>query len=233
MITIYTIAWNEEQMILPFIVHYRSALPGCKIVVYSNESTDRTDDIARENGCEVRTFKTGNTLSDRTYLEIKNNAWKEEKGWVLIADVDEHIWIPEKSLKEQQEQGVTIIRGKGYNMVSDDDKQIYSTFDITRGVRAPSYDKLYCFDTRAIQEINYNYGCHKANPIGIIKYNTQTFICRHYKYLNLPYILDRHSEFAKRMSDHNKLRGLGSHYLYTPEEITNEFNEARRKAITV
>lgn len=233
MITIYTIAWNEEQMIKHFVRHYVACFPEAKIVVYSNESTDRTNEIAEENCCEVRIFKTGNTLSDRTYLDIKNEVWKEKKGWVLIADVDEHLYINARMLREQEAQGVTIIRGEGYNMVSDDDKKLYCPFDIHRGIRATSYDKLYCFDARAITDINYLYGCHRANPQGRIKYNTQRFIARHYKYYNLPYILNRHAIFASRMSEHNRKLGLGCHYLYTPDVITKEFNEARKNAVIV
>lgn len=231
--TIYTIAYNEEYMLPFFLRHYIACFHDCKIVVYDNESTDRTREIAEEAGCDVRTFQTGNKLSDKTYLEIKNHAWKETKGWVLVADIDEHIYIDRASLLEQERQGVTIIKGEGYNMISDDDNKMYQPFDIIKGVRAPSYDKLYCFDARAISDINYFWGCHTANPIGRIKYNTQSFKCRHYKYLNLPYTIKRHAHYASRMSEHNKKLGLGFHYTYSPEIITKEFEDTRKQAYVI
>lgn len=219
---------------LPFFIeHYRTCFPDCKIVVYDNQSADKTKAIAMQTGCEVREFNTHGKLSDRAYLDIKNECWKESKGWVIIADVDEHLHIDSSSLAYQEKQWVTLIKGEGYNMISDDDRQLYSPFDIKRGVRATSYDKIYCFDTRHIKEIGYTWGAHKANPVGKIKYNIISFQCRHYKYLNLPYILKRHAHFASRMSDHNKKLGLGGHYLYSPEIITKEFSDTRRQAYVI
>ena len=53
MITIYTIAYNEEVM-LPFMIKwYRERFPECKIVVYDNFSTDKTEEIALSNDCQV------------------------------------------------------------------------------------------------------------------------------------------------------------------------------------
>lgn len=234
MITVYTIAYNEELMLPHFINHYRALFPGCVIVVYDNESTDNTREIAADMYCEVRTFKTGNTLSDRTYLEIKNNCWRNAgTDWVLVCDVDEHLYITERELIFEESKGTTIVRAEGFNMVSDDDNKIYRPTDILKGIRATSYDKLYLFNKRYIADINYLYGCHRANPKGKIKYSSDAYQCRHYKYLNLPYMIRRHAEFAKRMSDHNRQHGLGVHYLYSPQEITKEFNDARKKAITI
>jgi hypothetical protein len=233
MITIYTIAWQEQFMIQYFITHYHVRFPGCKIIVYDNESRDDTRKIAEARGCEVRTFTTGNTLSDRTYLEIKNNVWKEAKtDWVLIADVDEHLNIWDADLKYEQSLGTSIIRAEGWNMISLQD-ELQSPFDLTHGVRAESYDKLYCFNKKSISEINYRYGCHKAAPVGDLFYSDKLYKCRHYKYLNREYMIARHALFAKRMSEHNKKHGLGIHYMYSKEEITKEFNEARKNAILV
>lgn len=233
MITIYTIAWNEEFMLPYFIKHYRSRFTNCAIVVYDNESTDATADIAREHGCEVRTFKTNNTLSDRSYLEIKNNCWKDAKtDWVLIADVDEHLNIYDSDLRHEQAIGSTYIRAHGFNMVNLKD-HLLPPVDITHGVRAPSYDKIYCFNKTKIKEINYRYGCHKADIIGELIQSRTTYTCRHYKYLDLQYMIKRHGLFAKRMSVHNLQHGYGGHYLYTPKEITEEFTGARKKAVEI
>ena len=46
--------YNESKTIAKVIKDYQSALPGAKIYVYDNNSTDHTDDIARENGAIVR-----------------------------------------------------------------------------------------------------------------------------------------------------------------------------------
>lgn len=231
MITVYTIAYNEEFMLPFFIEHYRVCFPGCKIVVYDNQSTDKTREFAQAEGCEVRTFHTNNTLCDRTYLDIKNHCWKDATtDWVLVCDVDEHLWVNAESLIWEQRRGTTIIQAEGYNMVGNDEPELPHPFAVDKGVRAPSYDKLYLFDRTKITDINYLVGCHKANPSGKVTYSTKAYQCRHYKYLNLPYMIKRHREFAKRMSPINRQHGWGGHYLYTPQEITKEFNQARAKA---
>jgi len=62
---------------LPFMIKwYRERFPNCLIIVYDNESTDRSVQIALENNCKVISYSTNNQLSDSKYLEIKNNCWK-------------------------------------------------------------------------------------------------------------------------------------------------------------
>ena len=57
---------------------YRERFPNCLIIVYDNESTDRSVQIALENNCKVISYSTNNQLSDSKYLEIKNNCWKTD-----------------------------------------------------------------------------------------------------------------------------------------------------------
>jgi hypothetical protein len=232
MITIFTLCYNEQVMLPHFVSHYRSMFENPHIVIYDNVSTDSSVSIAKELGCEVRTFITGNTLSDRTYLQIKNACWKQaQTKWVLVCDMDEFCFVTDYDLSQEERDHVSIIKFKAYNMVNDKDD--FNIPEIKKGVRSLSYDKLYCFDRTKIQEINYAYGSHKANPTGQVKYSRTDYNCRHYKYLNLPYMINRHAIFAKRLSDHNRKLGLGGHYLYTAEEITKEFNEARLKAVVI
>jgi glycosyltransferase involved in cell wall biosynthesis len=46
--------YNEEASIAGTLAGFRKALPGASLYVYDNNSTDRTADIARENGAIVR-----------------------------------------------------------------------------------------------------------------------------------------------------------------------------------
>lgn len=222
MITIYTLAYNEELMMPYFIRHYREMFPKCKIVVLDNESTDATADIARASGCEVRTYKTNNQLSDKTYLELKNTVWKDaETDWVLIADVDEHCVITEEDLIKET---ASIISFMGYNMVNHEDNLDIPS--IKHFVRAQSYDKYYLFNKAKIKEINYRPGCHKADPQGDVSFSRNKYPCRHYKYINPDYMVKRHAMFAARMSDDNKKLGWGVHYQYPEQKIREEFANA-------
>ncbi len=220
--TVFTITYNEELMLPYFIKHYRERFPNCKIVVYDNESTDRTVEIALQNGCHVKPYSTNNQLNDLTYLAIKNNCWKDETGWVIVADCDEFLEVNEHYLS--QEHG-TILKVRAYNMVNHNDD--LNIDDITNGVRSESYDKAYCFNAYEIKHINYNPGCHTCNPIGNVIYSKRIFRAYHYKYVNVEYMIKRHAMFAKRLSKENIERGYGGHYLYPEEKIRAEFNAAQ------
>lgn len=229
--TIITIAYNEELMLPYFIRHYRSNFPKCRIIVYDNYSTDNTVNIALEHGCEVISYDTGGKLSDTTYLEIKNNSWKQLEGWVIVCDVDELCDIRSADLFNESKKGTSIIRFEGYNMVNLYDH--LRVEDITHGVRSESYDKSYCFDADLIKEINYHAGAHSCAPVGVIKYSGSAHRCRHYKYINIDYMIERHHVFASRLSDENIKKGYGFHYLYSAEKIRNEFIMARKKSTRI
>lgn len=227
--TIYTITYNEQLMLPYFINHYRTRFPDCTIVIFDNYSTDATEEIAIKNNCDVHKYFTNNKLSDTMYLEIKNNCWKDDKGWIIIADCDEFLDITPKDIKQMELAGETIIRSHGWNMVNmNDDLNIKG---IKTGVRAKSYDKAYCFNASKIKEINYAPGAHNCYPEGDVLFSRKVFNAYHYKYINMDYMIKRHKNFALRLSDENKARGYGGHYQYTPDEIKNEFLIARNQSI--
>ena len=97
MVTIYNISFNEEVILQKFIDHYKYQFPNCEIVIYDNQSTDKTKEIAIKNGCKVLEYDSNNQIRDDLYLEIKNNCWKKAStDWVLIVDTDEFIYISEE-----------------------------------------------------------------------------------------------------------------------------------------
>lgn len=223
--TVYTITFNEEIMLPYFIKHYRDRFPDCNIVVYDNQSTDKTQQIAMDSGCSIVEYNTGGKLSDTAYLNIKNNCWKNQNGWVIVADCDELIDINQNDLFDEEMNGTTIISSRAYNMVNlVDDLNIDN---INHGVRSTSYDKVYCFDAYRVSDVNYNPGAHTCNPVGVIKYSQNTYIVRHYKYINLEHMIARHKLFASRLSEENIKKGYGGHYLYPADQITTEFMTAR------
>jgi len=264
-ITIYTLTYNEAYILPYFIAHYRKNFPGCRIVIFDNDSTDDTRKIAQAAGCKVLRNDTNGKLDDASYLEIKNNCWKpgfappvilsvvERSGggwqklaatehgssspffqgeagrgsWAIVCDCDELLDITAADLAEEEARGTTAIRGFGYNMVNVQSMPFHS---IRHGVRAPSYDKLVCFDTRAITEINYGAGCHSENPEGRVQLSTVPYRLRHYKYINPDYMVQRHAIFASRLSENNKKHGWGCHYQYSEADIRAEFEAAKRKA---
>ena len=129
---------------------YRERFPNCLIIVYDNESTDRSVQIALENNCKVISYSTNNQLSDSKYLEIKNNCWKTATtDWVLVCDLDELLDINENILNTTD---YNIIGGKGYEMCGNINDKIE---DINQGVYTSGYSKLLCFNSKVVREINY------------------------------------------------------------------------------
>lgn len=231
MVTVYTLTYNEELMLPYFIEHYRSRFPRCSIVIYDNESTDRTRAIADANACEVRLNDTGGKLSDTNFVDIKDHCWKTAAtDWVIVADCDELCDIDEESLAGLEQVGITALKFRGYNMVN-----LTDTMDIeaiTHGVRSESYDKVLCFDRRSVREINYSMGCHHASPVGDLRYD-HTMVCRHYKYINPDYMVARHRQFGARLSNENLQKRYSHHYLRSEDEIRREFELARQQATIV
>jgi hypothetical protein len=226
MITVYTVAFNEELQLQFFIDFYRSRFKDCHIVIYDNMSTDDTVKIGKENNCEIISYDTNNQINDKKYLEIKNNCWKSSQtDWVLVADVDELLDITPTYLLNEY---ASIISSEGYNMINMDNCPLS---EIKWGARHYNSDKSYLFNKREIKEINYEAGCHKANPTGNVSYSERTYRAYHYNFINLELSIEKYKTYAKRLSPENIKNGWGIHYLMTPEQIKAEYLEIQRNAI--
>ena len=214
MITIYTIAYNEEMILPFFIVWYRDRFPDCKIIVYDNYSTDNTKQVALNDNCEVVQYDTNNKLSDSKYLEIKNNCWKNaETDWVLVCDADEFLDIKPEDLNTNQ----TLFKSKGYNMCNVDN--LVSIQNIKHGIEAVQYDKVICFNKKYIKEINYSPGCHQCNPIGDIIFTDKRPKLLHMKFLNEDLLVEKYKSYASRLSEENIKQNWGHHYKKEEENI--------------
>ena len=235
-ITIYTLTYNEEVLIEFFIKHYKKNFPNCQIVVFDNESTDNTKKIALDNGCEVITYTTENTLSDIDYLQIKNNCWKDSNtDWNIVCDCDELISITEGELKNEELNGTMVIKPKGYSLMNYDDNIILD--NLKMGFRDVGFDKCVLFNKKYIKEINYSIGCHTCNPTthdGVhTKFNVIEYKLLHYKYLHPDYTVNRHKMFGERLSDENKKRGWGIHYQFTSNSIREYYEDKRKELIEI
>lgn len=218
MLTIFTITYNEEVIMPYFIKWYRERFPNCRIIINDNESYDRTIQIAFQNNCGVRTYQTGNKLSDSAYLKIKNNNWKQaDTDWVMVVDCDEFIDITENDLIELEKSKKTIVSGVGYNMVNVE--QLTDITQIRHGVRATQYDKSVLFNKKHIKEINYEAGCHSCNPKGVVNYSKGQFNLYHMNGISADFLVERYKRNAERMSEENKNNKWGYHYLQDEKSI--------------
>lgn len=231
MVTIHTVTYNEESIIGFFINQYRSQFPNCKIKIYDNYSTDNTVKIAKELNCEIYYYDSDNKFSDDKIIEVKNNCWKDsETDWVVVCDCDEIIQITEKELINEDINGTTIFKFNGYNIFND--QKIINFEDLTKGFPDESYDKILLFNKSKIKEINYNYGCHSANPVGKIKYNN-SYKLFHYRFLGEEYSIKKYKLYGDRLSKENIEKGLSIHYLTEKQEIKRFYKNNKNYLINL
>lgn len=218
-VEVFTIAYNEEFLIPHFIRHYRERF-NASITVFDNQSTDRTREIALQNGCKVISYNSNNQIRDDYYLHIKNYCWKESKtDWVIVCDVDEFLEVPFEVEK------YTIISAMGYDIVGGVESRM--------GVYNPLYCKRIMFKPKYITSINYLPGCHSCNPQGQILLSPPATLL-HRKYISEEYVYKRHLEYKARMSKLNIERGWGKEYLEgTKEAIQEKFDELRKNAVLI
>jgi len=217
MISIFTMAYNEDVFLQFMIDHYKTKFPQCSITLFDNQSTDRTKEIALKNGCNVIDFNTNNQIDDYKITNLKNNCWKKSNtDWVLVCDPDELLNIDEEQLKTEAAKGTTIIRSEGWNMVNMADN--FDFANIKHGTRVSQYDKAYLFNKNQIKEINYSCGAHRHSAMGNIRYSENIYPLYHYKCINPDYLVQRFKWTATRLSDINKRAGMGTYWLESSEE---------------
>jgi hypothetical protein len=232
MVTIHTLTYNEELMVEFFVKHYRELFPNCIIKIYDNYSTDNTVNIAKDLGCEIFYYESNNTLSDSKFLEIKNNCWKNSStDWVIVCDCDELIQINNEELINEQNNGTTLFKFKGYHIMNTEDE--LNLNDLKFGFSDTMYDKILLFNKSKINDINYDPGCHSATPNGDVVYSKNEYNLLHYKYLGINHTINRYELFAKRLSDENLKSGWSIHYLKKENEIKEYYKNNKKNLIKV
>lgn len=164
-VEVHILCFNEEE-VLPFtLLHYGTFAE--KIIVHDGFSTDRSREIAREYGAEVRDFNSDG-VNDTLFKQLKENCWKGTSAdWVITPDADELIYFPEGSfhtLSAYEADGVAVVKPIGFEMFSDDmpkieNGQIYS--QVQKGARAPEwYSKPILFRPALIRKLIFSAGSH-------------------------------------------------------------------------
>jgi len=228
----YFLCYNEEN-ILPHLIKYYSTF--CeKITILDNKSTDNSVEIVNSfDNTEVITFGSNSEFHDGVHINIKNSIWKTSIGeadYVILGDTDEFLYHEDMItfLKESFNNGVTIFKPEGHHMIGDEDLNLLADDNILEkvkeGVRTPVLDKMMMFDCNKIDEINYGFGCHNANPTGDVRLSTDTSLkMLHYKFLGLDDYIYKNKIRAERLSGFNKQNGFGLYYLFSVDEIITDY----------
>ena len=231
-IWVYTIAYNEAHFVKNFLRAYSQAE---KIIVYDNMSTDNTVSLLKEDHrVEVRIHDSGGEIRDDLYLQIKNNCWKEARGiadWVIVVDFDEiftraiNPGIFDLYLDGPELKDIDIIRPNGY-MIYEENMPLFRDYNPLspelKGIYDLNSQKLCCFRPDRIKEINYDPGCHSANPVGMNggfskHWQDSNFRLIHFKYINITHYFHRLAQYKERMSQYNLSSGFGVHYTWSYE----------------
>lgn len=195
--------------------------------MYDNYSDDDSVKIAESLGFEIRTFGQRGQLNDQHYLDVKNHCWKEcrDQGidYVIVCDADEFITLPEKLT-------ASVPACIGYNMISDILPVKNIEDEISTGDYSEDYSKQAIFSPDRIEEINYVHGCHKNWKKGEISEH-DVIKLYHYRMIGgVSRMIERHSEYRKRMSAFNKQHNMAFHYNHSDNAKIDEWNYLQSKA---
>lgn len=228
-IDLHVLCWNEEKIIPHFLKHYENIVSN--IIVYDNKSNDNSVKILKKHPkVTIVPYDTNGEIRDDAYLQIKNNAWKKSKDCdiVIVCDMDEFLYSDDlpQYMKDFNNSESTIIKPEGFDMVIKDfdiTKSEYLLNDVQFGFEHNHFNKLCVFKPKKIIDINYNFGCHNAAPVGTIVYHNKPIKLLHFKKIGLNYFLDKMRNYHKRMSKFNRDRALGFEYDFPIEKHREMF----------
>ena len=230
----FFLCYNEAN-ILPHLLKYY--LSFCeKVTILDNNSTDNSVEIINSfPNTDIIPFDSKSEFHDGVHIKLKNNVWKSSVGYadfVILGDADEFLYHENmlEFLKESKKNGVTLFKPEGYHMVGDEDLDVLAEDNlleiVKEGVRTSVLDKMMMFDCNKIDNINYSFGCHSANPSGeIILHQYNGLKMLHYKFLGLKDYLYKNKIRAERLSGFNKENGFGLYYMYSDDEHIADYQQ--------
>jgi len=235
-IHVYTVCWNEEQ-ILPFFLGYYGSFAE-KIVVYDNQSSDKSAKIIDAHPKTKRiVFDTGGQYVESRLTEIRNTMWRGSRGkadWAMVVDMDEFLYHPRllDFLKSYKMMGVTLPKIDGYEMASPVfPKPGTNLFTHCKtGFPSEFYSKRACFSPYI--DMTFGPGSHKFLAKGqVVESRNADIKLLHYQYLGWEFFEAKRAGRWKRQSDENTKHGWGIHYIpQGPEPYRKVFMDALAKS---
>jgi glycosyltransferase involved in cell wall biosynthesis len=237
-ITLYTFLYNEQEILPYFLKHYSQYVN--KIVVYDNNSTDRSIQILNDwKDCEIeiREYNTNNQYDERSIIQLKNNCWKDDTSdYIIVCDVDELLYHPNLIEFIEKQPFTDYYTPQGFHMMGEEiptdyTKQIYDIIKI--GSRDDQYDKNVLFKRKNITETNYSPGCHASRFKGesnLMNYSGLELKLLHYKWLSFEYVYEKHTHYSTRISNHSKSHKYGQHYTMGRDWMKRTYDDLKNKA---
>ena len=225
---LYCLCWNDARMLPFFFRHYDELVD--KYYFFDNGSTDGSLTLLENHGrVEVTHFDVRGDSFVEEERHLGNSMWRDSKAdWVIITDIDEHIYHPDLTgyLERCTGQGITAIESVGYEMVSDSFPTGTQPLcqQITLGTRSIGHNRLCIFNPKEIVETNYNAGRHKSDPEGRVVWpaNPEVLLL-HYKQLGTDYLVARSAELRLGLRPGDLANQWGFQYTWSADEIVAQW----------
>jgi len=195
-LTIYLLCYNEEILLPHTLHHYKTRFPKAHfIILLDTATTDKSEAVARDAGCEVIPWTANNGMDTgtdiKTMTRMKNNIWKTAiTDWILIADMDEWLEITEEQLANEDTAGNTMLHCRGLQIVGDSSSLTLEDIDL-HSLRTGFFDIIFnkhiCFKRSEITEINFTDGAHKSSEQGRVQYGKKIYMMKHMNFLGFPW----------------------------------------------
>lgn len=205
-IWLYAIFGNEAELMPYFLRHYA---PLCdRLILFDNDSTDQTADIARAYmNVTIEAYppdKTG--LDSEAMAQFSREQYKQARGradYVIWVDCDEFLWSGPIGMREllrgYKAQGIRAVKSIGYQMITDQ----FPTGDaplieqVCTGIRDETFDKVAIIDPGL--DLYWKPGRHVCKISGFAAYRGEVRLL-HYRYLGADYYARRNAYNFTRKS---------------------------------
>lgn len=238
---LHCVCWNDIDMLHYFFRNYDEMVS--HYFVDDDGSDDGTlDYLAQHSNVTVRQKPRINP--DSYVLESHashQTSWLRSRGiadWVLVVDIDEHIYHPDLSgyLQAQTEAGVTAIPALGFQMLAHESPppEVRLSDHLRRGAPWAQMSKLVLFSPDAVTNPGFAVGRHSAEPAGAVRYpERDELLLLHYKYLELKAVSRRHAAEQARRRKLDLEHDWGHRYAFDKAQLAADFASFEARAIDI
>ena len=174
-------------------------------------------------------------------LALQETCWKESRGiadWVIVTDIDEHLYHPDmyNYLAQCRAQGVTIIPGLGYQMLSEQfpEHKTLLCQSLTRGACYPYYSKLNIFSPNEIDAVNYTPGRHTAAPTGhVVCQRGTNYYCFTTIIWASSVFENAMLNFSTRQRKNDIAMGWGPQYSWSSQQLREAWNLVASRLVDI